>query len=126
MSSEDPESAVAAGDAFTRMLGADVSSSNRGQVPPKEPTGDAEMDAEFAEDVLLPDPAKAAWVWSAMRERLASAERVSCGEDVSRGASAHQLAGFDLASRWHMSARNRFYGIAGPSPLDLARFPQPR
>jgi hypothetical protein len=37
-----------------------------------------------------------------------------------------QLATFDLHSRWSMAARNRYYGIAGPSPLDLARFPQRR
>jgi uncharacterized protein (TIGR02270 family) len=124
MSSPDPETAVAAGDAFTRMLGADVSSSNRATVPPKEPTGDAETDAEFAEDVLLPDPAVAAQVWSTARERLAAAEKICGGEDVTPGASIQQLARFDLASRAAMAARNRFYGIAGPSPIDLARFPQ--
>lgn len=124
MSDPDPEIAVAAGHAFTRMLGADVSSTTRGQVPPKQPSGDAEMDAEFAEDVLLPDPSTAASVWSAARDRLATAEKICGGEDVTRGASALQLAGFDLLSRAQMAARNRFYGIDGPSPIDLARYPQ--
>jgi uncharacterized protein (TIGR02270 family) len=125
MRNADPEIAVAAGNAFTRMLGADVSSSERGKVPPKEPTGDAEVDDEFAEDVLLPDPAVALSTWSAVRDRLAHADKICGGQDISRGASVQQLAAFDLAARWHMAARNRYYGVGGPSPLDLIRYPQP-
>ena len=74
----------------------------------------------------LPDAAAAESAWSAKRNRLAAAEKICCGEDIARGASLEQLAAFDLASRWYMAARNRFYGIAGPSPLDLARYPQGR
>jgi uncharacterized protein (TIGR02270 family) len=124
MKSDDPETAVAGGLAFTKMLGTDISSDTRGQLPSREPTGDAAFDAEFVEDVLLPDSAAAQSTWAAVWERLAAAEKICCGADVSRGATVQQLAGFDLSSRWHMAARNRFYGIAGPSPLDLARFPQ--
>jgi len=123
MASEDPATAVSAGAAFTRMTGADVASKTTGQLPPAEPTGDAEIDAEFAEEVRLPGPARAQSVWLSLSMRFAGAEKICRGEDISRGATSEQLAQFDLASRWEVAARNRFYGIAGPSPMELARFP---
>jgi hypothetical protein len=126
MRSGNPELAVAAGVAFTKMLGTDITSDTRGQLPPSEPTGDPAIDEEFIEDVMLPDADAAQATWAKAWEHLAAAEKICCGADVSRGASSAQLAGFDLSSRWYMAARNRYYGIAGPSPLDLARFPQGR
>jgi uncharacterized protein (TIGR02270 family) len=126
MRSDDPETAFAAGVAFTKMLGTDIASDRRSELPPTEPTGDPQIDAEFVEDVMLPDADAAQRVWAAARDRLAGAEKICCGADVSRGAIAEQLATFDLQSRWYMAARNRYYGVAGPSPLDLARFPQRR
>jgi hypothetical protein len=126
MRSGNPELAVAAGVAFTKMLGTDITSDTRGQLPPSEPTGDPAIDEEFVEDVMLPDAEAALAAWASAWERLAAAEKICCGADVSRGASSSQLASFDLSSRWYMAARNRYYGVAGPSPLDLARFPQGR
>ena len=123
MSGEDPEVAAAAGAAFARLTGVAVPSRDRKSVPPKEPTGDAAMDAAFAEEVELPDPERAREAWRGMAERLGGAEKICGGEDVSRGATAAQLARFDLGSRWEQAARNRFYGIAGPSLVELARFP---
>lgn len=126
MGDADPATAVAAGQAFTRMTGVDVSSDQMGKLPPAEPTGDAALDEEFAEEAPLPDPARARSVWSEMQPRLAGAEKICRGVDVSGGATADQLSAFDLASRRDMAARNRFYGIPGPSPIDLVRFPQTR
>jgi len=57
-------------------------------------------------------------------QSLENADRICRGADVSQGASLNQLATFDLASRWDMAARNRFYGLNGPSLNDLLRFPQ--
>jgi hypothetical protein len=124
MGDADPATAIAAGQAFTRIFGVDVSSGEMGTLPPAEPTGDAALDEEFAEEAPLPDPARARSVWSEMQPPLAGAEKICRGVDVSRGTTADQLSTFDLASRWDMAARNRFYGIPGPSPIDLARFPQ--
>jgi uncharacterized protein (TIGR02270 family) len=126
MRSDDPETAFAAGMAFTKMLGADIDSDRRSELPPTEPSGDPQLDAEFVEDIMLPDADAAQRVWAAAWERLSAAEKICCGADVSRGARAEQFSTFDLRSRWYIAARNRFYGIAGPSPIDLARFPQPR
>jgi len=126
MGDADPEIAVAAGQAFTRLTGVDVSSDQMGKLPPANPTGDAALDEEFAEEAPLPDPARARSAWSELAPQLAGADKICRGLDVSTGASADQLSTFDLASRWDMAARNRFYGISGPSPIDLTRFPQLR
>jgi len=124
MSDPDAETAVAAGSAFTQMTGADVSSAAIAKLPPAEPTGDAAIDEEFAEEAPLPDPARARVVWSELGPALENADRICRGADVSQGASLNQLATFDLASRWDMAARNRFYGLHGPSLNDLLRFPK--
>jgi uncharacterized protein (TIGR02270 family) len=123
MAPSDPEVAVAAGAAFMRVTGIDVSSLEMATLPPDEPTGDAELDAAFAREEPLPDPARARKAWGELRPRVANAVRISRGADVSRGASAEQLASFDLASRWDMAARNRFYGLPAPSTIELARYP---
>ncbi len=124
MSDPEAETAVAAGSAFTQMTGADVSSAAIAKLPPAEPTGDAALDEEFAEEAPLPDPARARVVWSELGPSLENADRICRGADVSQGASLNQLGSFDLASRWEMAARNRFYGLHGPSLNDLLRFPQ--
>ena len=112
-----------AGLAFTRITGVDVSSLEIATLPPEEPTGDAEFDAAFAREEPLPDPARARTAWAELRPRVGKAVRLCRGVDVSRGASPEQLASFDLASRWDMSARNRFYGLPAPSTIEVARYP---
>jgi uncharacterized protein (TIGR02270 family) len=124
MSDADPEVAAAAGHAFVAMTAADTWSKKTAKLKPAEPTGDAAFDEEFAEEVQLPSVEKARAAWEEMRGRLAQAERIRRGEDISRGASMEQFAVLDAESRWLVAARNRYYGIAGPSPADLARFPQ--
>jgi uncharacterized protein (TIGR02270 family) len=122
MSNGNPEVAVAAAEAFRVMTGTDVSSDKMAKLPPASPTGDPALDAEFADDVRLPDPERARAIWSAMKDRRVNAERICHGQDISRGATVEQLSTFDLASRWYVAARNRFYGVGGPSLIDLGRF----
>src|SRR5262249_41037257 len=124
MSDADPEIAAAAGNAFVAMTAADTWSKDKAKLKPAEPTGDAELDDEFAEEVQLPDVERSKAAWAEMRGRLAHAERIRRGQDISRGASAGQLAAFDQESRWLVAARNHYYGIDAPSLVDLSRFPQ--
>jgi uncharacterized protein (TIGR02270 family) len=125
MANGDPAVAVAAGEAFRVMTGTDVSSIITAKLPPIAPTGDAALDAEFAEQVRLPDAERARAAWSAMKGQLLNAERICQGQDISRGATVEQLSAFDLASRWYAAVRNRFYGLIGPSLFELKRFAQP-
>ena len=123
MSPSDPETAVAASRAFTRITGVDVSSLAMATLPPEEPTGDADLDAAFAREEPLPDPARARTAWAQLRPRIGNAVRLCRGSDVSRGASSEHLTGVDLASRSDMAARNRFYGLPAPSTTDITRYP---
>ena len=125
--SEDPETAVAAGAAFTRITGLDVQSANRAKIPPGESEQDDEFAEEFAEEVLLPDPVKADEFWKENEGRFASGTCFrqgieSSGLASSDVASTDLLAQLDLRSRFEVCLRSRFEGKWKGRPFDLERF----
>jgi uncharacterized protein (TIGR02270 family) len=120
---DDPERAEAARRAFTKVTGCDISSDNRATIPPKS---DDPVDAEFADDVMLPDVEKARTHWRSARERLATAGRLIRGTDISRGAPTELFAQLDMESRWEIWLRSRFEGVWAGLPTSLEVFPQQR
>src|SRR4029453_12386824 len=104
----DPEVATAAGAAFSKITGQDIDSKDRTTLPPKNGKEPDEFEAEFLEEVTLPDPTLARTQWEKIKPRLSRATRVCRGFDLSRGASADIVAKLDMESRWEFFLRSRF------------------
>jgi len=124
MSSPDPETAAAAGAAFTKITGQDVASDRRatvGKDAPQDP-----FDAEFADEVTLPDPERAGAHWEKVQPTLARASRVCRGFDVSGGLGRDDFVRLDMESRWELLLRSRYYGAWHGTPMQLEVFPQRR
>jgi uncharacterized protein (TIGR02270 family) len=121
---EDPAIAAAAGRAFARMTGVDVTSGRTATIRSAGGVAD-EIDAEFQEDVALPDAEHAYALWRS-RGALASATRIAQGFDLGRQLTRDTFGALDMASRWDVCLRGRFHGAWSGSPLWLETFPQPR
>lgn len=123
MESADPATAAGAGAAFGKMLGFAVESGRRATLPP--PNGDVpdEFDAEFLDEVNLPDVPKAQQHWEKVRPRLAHASRIAHGLDVSAGITRETFGLLDMQSRRELCLRARLtLGWTG-TPLILEQFP---
>lgn len=120
----DPAVAAAAGAAFTRITGADIDSGQRATAAPPPGTEPDAFEAEFAEELSLPDPERAQRHWATVCESLAGATRICRGHDLARPLDAGAAAQLDLESRWELYLRARYGGTWAGSPRDLERFPQ--
>ena len=124
MRNPDAAAAAAAGAAFTKMTGRDVESNERAPAPPGgEPPAD-EFEAEFQDEVFLPDPALARRHWQELAPALAQSPRICRGMDVSQPLSPAQLAALDMESRWEHGLRARLAGASPLTPFDLERYPR--
>ena len=124
MEHPDAATAAAAGLAFTKMTGREVQSDRRARVPLDDaPPADA-FEAEFQDEVFLPDPDLARRHWQELAPALARAPRICRGLDLSQALTGEQFALLDMESRWEYCLRARLFGGWPGSPLDLERFPQ--
>ena len=119
----DPATAAAAGAAFERMTGIDIESNESAAVPPEDGGEPDEFDAEFQDEVFLPDAAKARREWEQLRAQVEMVPRLCRGVDATR---AHDVFGsaIDMQSRRDICLRGRFTRSWPGSLLDLSRFPQ--
>lgn len=124
--SADPATAAAAASAFTKLTGQSVDSDQRAALPPEGSGEPDEFEAEFQEEVTLPDPELSRRHWELVKPQLQRASRLQRGFDVGRGLTPEEFAMLDMESRWEMWLRARFQGTWRGSPLGLERFPQPR
>jgi uncharacterized protein (TIGR02270 family) len=124
MENADPAAAVSAGAAFTKMTGRDVESNKRVKVSPdgKPPADDFE--AEFQDEVFLPDPELARKYWQELAPTLARSPRICRGMDVSQPLSREQFAALDMESRYEYCLRMRLFSGWQGTPLVLERYPQ--
>jgi hypothetical protein len=120
----DPETAAAAAAAYTRITGVDIGSDHRAPVPPKGGKPRDDVDAEFDDEVVLPDYPRAYHHWQTAKAQFAGATRVCRGLDVSRGLTVEQFGALDMQSRRELSLRGRFLGTWPGSPMHLEIFPQ--
>ncbi len=117
MESPDPAVAAASGDAFERVTGVGVGSGQR------KPVGAEDgIDAEFAEEVELPDPRRAREHWERGRERYRRGTRWCRGLDFSAGVPEGALASLDFESRWETCLRERRARRWPGDEVDLIRF----
>jgi uncharacterized protein (TIGR02270 family) len=118
LSDADAATAAAAGAAFMKVTGLNVESGERAALQPDSPD---EFDAAFADEVLLPDPARATQHWGKVKNAHASATRVCRGIDASDPALRLDVPDVDMESRWESYLRARFRGAWNGSPLLLER-----
>jgi uncharacterized protein (TIGR02270 family) len=123
MESSDPATAAGAGAAFGRMLGVTVDSGRRATLPPPRGKAVDEFEAEFLDEVQLPDVPRAREHWERVRPQLAQATRVAHGLDVSAGINRETFGQLDMASRRELCLRARLTSGWTGTPLVLEQFP---
>ena len=123
MESGDPATAAGAGAAFSRMLGVAVESGRRATLPPPNGETPDAFEAEFLDEVQLPDVPRAREHWERVRPQLAHATRVAHGVDVSAGINRETFGLLDMASRRELCLRARLTAGWSGTPLILEQFP---
>jgi uncharacterized protein (TIGR02270 family) len=124
LADSDPATAAAAGAAFLRLTGVDVASGNRAALAPADGAEPDAFEAEFLEEVTLPDPARAHREWEALRPRLEHVPRLCRGMDVARAQDAGSAERLDMESRHDLLLRQRFHEGWKGTLLNLEAFPQ--
>lgn len=122
----DPATAYVAGVAFSKITGYDIESDTRTALPPADGSEPDEFEAEFLDEVMLPDPERAHAHWYSVKNDLAGAPRLCRGFDLRSGLDRDQLSSLDMESRWEVLLRSRYCGAWHGSPLSLEVFPQRR
>jgi uncharacterized protein (TIGR02270 family) len=124
MENPDPAAAASAGAAFTKMTDRDVESDKRAKVSPDgKPLAD-DFEAEFQDEVFLPDPELARKHWQELAPTLARSPRICRGMDVCQPLSREQFAALDMESRYEYCLRMRLFSGWQGTPLVLERYPQ--
>ena len=123
MESADPATAAGAGAAFGRMLGVAVESGRRARLQPADGKPVDAFEAEFLDEVQLPDVSRAREHWERVRPQLAHATRVAHGLDVSTGINRETFGLLDMASRRELCLRARLTSGWSGTPVILEQFP---
>jgi len=108
--------AAAAGSAFTKITGIDISSGTMASAPaPDAP------DSEQAglEDIALPDPGVAVREWRRQKHKFGAGQRWAGGFEVSNGLPEGAAKKLNLESSFEACLRNRFAGSRTASRFDL-------
>ena len=124
MSGSDKRAAVAAGNAFTRLTGANLGPGERVTLPPEDGHDPDEFEQEFLDEEVLPDPAKARAHWDRVGASLAGFARVSHGHDVTSSIPPGAFSWLDMQARYEWWMRARFRGTWIGTPMQLEVFPQ--
>ena len=116
MGGSDAALAVAAGEAFTRITGAEI----RGERKALPVAEDAdEFTREMAPEVWFPDVPKARALMERRGAEWAAGARWCNGVRVDGEVSREQLTQFDLEARWEAAARAAMSGhpLSAPAPI---------
>jgi hypothetical protein len=120
MESKNPALAAAAGAAFTKITGVEVSSGKQAPVLAEEDTVSQEGGSPVIDEVTLPDPKLAFREWQRLKGHFQPGLRWCRGLDVSHGLPPGAADRLDLESRWEACLRGRFWGTwKTTSALDL-------
>ena len=116
MSGTDPALAVAAGEAFTRITGAEVRG-ERKALPVAEEAD--EFTREMAGEVWFPDVPKARALMERRSAEWAAGTRWCNGVRLDGEVSREQLTQLDLEARWDVAARAALAGrpVSAPPPI---------
>jgi len=122
---DDSTIAVAAGEAFTKITGAEIDSDTIVEIPPlKTDEQSDESNVAIPDEAILPDANLARSYWEEVRESFLQGNRWCHGFEISERTSDEILRRLDLMSRWETCLRENYYGLRQVSPIDLMRFPQ--
>ena len=124
MAELDLAAAAFAGRAFTKITGEDVDSGRRAVVPPPDGKEPDEFEAEFLDELPLPDERKARTAWEKRRGDFATGTRWCRGVDCSRGCPEAALETLDRESLWEARLRGTLDGTWKGRPADLEALPQ--
>jgi uncharacterized protein (TIGR02270 family) len=124
MDDPDPATAAAAGTTFTRLTNLDVESGRREPVAPPGDSPPDEFDAEFQDEVMLPDAAKARCEWERLQPQLGLLPSICRGVDAAEILQPGYATTLDMLSRHELHLRARFTGSWKGTLLVLERFPQ--
>jgi uncharacterized protein (TIGR02270 family) len=126
LESKDPLTAVAAGQAFSKITGQDVESNQRVTVPPPDGKEPDEFEKEFLDEVKLPDVERARAHWKKTEAQFRQGTRWSRGLNLSKGVTPEILMQLDLESRFEACLRGKFEGSWQGGLSDLEAFPHKR
>jgi uncharacterized protein (TIGR02270 family) len=124
LASADARTAVAAGEAFARLTGADLGPGERVTLPPEDGHEPDEFETEFLDDATLPDPAKANAHWTRVGASMAAMTRAAHGRDVTSAIPPDAFSWLDMQARYEWWMRARFRGSWAGTPMQLEVFPQ--
>jgi uncharacterized protein (TIGR02270 family) len=124
ISSENKREAIAAGEAFARLTGANLGPGEPVTLPPEDGHEPDEFEKEFLDEDVLPDPAKARAHWDRVGPSLAGFTRIAHGRDISSTIPADAFSWMDMQTRYEWWMRARFRGTWSGSPMQLEVFPQ--
>lgn len=124
LASDDKRAAIAAGEAFSRLTGADIGPGEQVTLSPEDGTQPDEFEKEFLDDGVLPDRAKARAHWQRVGGSLAGLTRIAHGRDVSSAIPADAYSWLDMQARYEWWMRARFHGTWNGTPMQLEVFPQ--
>jgi uncharacterized protein (TIGR02270 family) len=124
LANPDPTVAVAAAQAFTKITGQSIESGSRAKSPPPSAEEPDEFEAEFQDEIILPNQELARKHWAEVKPKYAQASRICRGFDLSRGSPPDILSELDTESRWETCLRARFEGTWPGAAGDLEAFPQ--
>lgn len=116
MEGDDAVTAHAAGQAFTRITGAEIQGERRTLPVPDDAD---EIDREMAPLVWMPDVAKARRLLEAHGTLWDSAGRWCAGRRMDVAFEPAELMGLDLQARWDVAARSALQGrpVSAPPPI---------
>jgi uncharacterized protein (TIGR02270 family) len=120
LSDPDPLVAAAAGEAFAKLTGETVESDTRVPAPVDEEMD--EFEAEFLDEVTLPDAKRAHEHWQRVHAGLQRAQRICRGQVLDHGLDQAAFDRLDMESRWELYLRGKFYGSWDGTPLQLEAF----
>jgi uncharacterized protein (TIGR02270 family) len=124
LTSSDKRAAIAAGEAFTRLTGADLGPGEQVTLPPEDGSEPDDFEKEFLDTGTLPDPAKARAHWDRVGPSLAGLTRIAHGRDIATSIPADAYSWLDMQSRYEWWMRARFRGTWSGTPMQLEVFPQ--
>jgi uncharacterized protein (TIGR02270 family) len=124
LSAPDKRDAIAAGEAFSRLTGADLGPGEQITLPPEDGSEPDEFEKEFLDTGTMPDPAKARAHWDRVGPTLMHLTRIAHGRDISTTIPADAYSWLDMQARYEYWMRARFRGTWSGTPMQLEVFPQ--
>ena len=124
LTSSNKRDAIAAGEAFMRLTGADLGPGEQVTLPPEDGSEPDEFEKEFLDTGTLPDPAKARAHWDRIAASVAPLTRMAHGRDVSTSIPPDAYSWLDMQARYDWWMRARFRGSWSGTPMQLEVFPQ--